>query len=138
MSRNEADVNRLTTLSSAELRDEWRRAYRAEAPNMSSPMLRMGIAYRWQEKSIGSLPARHARRLAADKRPMKTSPNMMLSPGTQLVRSWNGRTLSVAVTEAGFIFEDRTYRSLSAIAREVTGTAWSGPRFFGLKDKARG
>ena len=56
-------------------------------------------------------------------------------PGTRVVRSWNGRTLTVQIEKEGFIFEDRTYRSLSAIAREVTGTAWSGPRFFGLNAK---
>jgi hypothetical protein len=50
----------------------------------------------------------------------------------RLVRSWHGRTISVLVGEGGFMFEDRTYRSLSRIAREVTGAAWSGPRFFGL------
>jgi hypothetical protein len=55
-----------------------------------------------------------------------------LKPGTRLVRSWHGRTISVLVSEAGYVFEDRTYRSLSRIAREVTGAAWSGPRFFGL------
>jgi hypothetical protein len=55
-----------------------------------------------------------------------------LKPGTRLVRSWHGRTISVLVSEAGYVFEDRTYRSLSRIAREVTGAFWSGPRFFGL------
>ena len=52
------------------------------------------------------------------------------------MRSWNGRTIIVEAEVDGFLFEDRRYRSLTAIAREVTGTAWSGPRFFGLKDGA--
>jgi hypothetical protein len=48
------------------------------------------------------------------------------------VREWNGRTIDVTATDGGMLWEGRTYRSLSAIAREVTGTPWSGPRFFGL------
>ncbi|MXO72851.1 DUF2924 domain-containing protein [Altererythrobacter buctensis] len=58
---------------------------------------------------------------------------------TRFVRSWNGRTVSVEAQTDGFVFEDRYYQSLSAIAREVTGTNWSGPRFFGLRGEgARG
>lgn len=55
-----------------------------------------------------------------------------LRPGTRLVRSWQGRTYSVLVTEHGFVMDDREYPSLSRIAEAVTGTHWSGPRFFGL------
>lgn len=56
----------------------------------------------------------------------------ILSAGARLLRDWNGRTHVVDVTELGFLFEGRTYRSLSAIARQITGAQWSGPRFFGL------
>ena len=56
--------------------------------------------------------------------------------GTRFVRSWNGQTISVEAAEHGFVFQDRRYTSLSAIAREVTGANWSGPRFFGLNGKA--
>jgi hypothetical protein len=59
---------------------------------------------------------------------------VQLKAGTRLLRSWNGRSVSVLVTGSGFEFEDREYRSLSSIAREVTGAAWSGPRFFGLRN----
>jgi len=55
-----------------------------------------------------------------------------LSPGSRLVREWHGRTHTVDVLDAGFRFGGKTYRSLSAIARQITGTQWSGPRFFGL------
>ncbi|MEM5473869.1 DUF2924 domain-containing protein [Hoeflea sp. AS60] len=54
-----------------------------------------------------------------------------LDPGTRLVREWNGRTHVIEVIENGFIHDGKTYRSLSAIARRITGTRWSGPRFFG-------
>ena len=59
-----------------------------------------------------------------------------LRPGTRLVRSWQGRTYSVLVTEHGFVMDDREYPSLSRIAQAVTGTHWSGPRFFGITRKS--
>jgi hypothetical protein len=60
-----------------------------------------------------------------------------LSPGTVLMRDWQGRRHSVMVTGDGFVHEGRTYRSLSEIARAITGTRWSGPAFFGLKQAPR-
>ena len=59
-----------------------------------------------------------------------------LRPGTRLVRSWQGRTYSVLVTEHGFVMDDREYPSLTRIAQAVTGTHWSGPRFFGITRKS--
>lgn len=64
--------------------------------------------------------------------PKKARQGVMLSPGTRLVRDWNGRRHCVDVGDKGFIFDGKTYRSLSAIARKITGAHWSGPRFFGL------
>jgi len=61
---------------------------------------------------------------------VKTAP--VLAQGTSLIREWNGRTYQVLVTRTGFELDGRSYRSLSAIARKITGTRWSGPRFFGL------
>lgn len=55
-----------------------------------------------------------------------------MKAGTRLLRSWNGRSIEVNVTDTGFEHDGRSFKSLSKIAREVTGTAWSGPRFFGL------
>ena len=56
----------------------------------------------------------------------------ILSPGTQLIREWKGRTYRVEVTAQGFFYDGKTWRSLSAIARAITGTPWSGPAFFGV------
>ena len=89
-----------------------------------------------QERRYGALPAlvgRELARLASDATGAEpTRSRIELTPGTRLVREWNGRTISVEVLETGFAFEDRTWRSLSEIARHVTGAHWSGPRFFGL------
>ena len=62
-----------------------------------------------------------------------TRPRAELKPGTRLVREWQGRTYDVRVLDGGFSWQDTHYRSLSALARKITGTAWSGPLFFGLK-----
>ena len=56
------------------------------------------------------------------------------APGTRLIRTWGGETHEVTVLERGYLWQERRYRSLSAIAGEITGTRWSGPRFFGLRD----
>lgn len=63
--------------------------------------------------------------------PPKLTPK--LAPGTQLVREWNGRTWQVEVVKGGFVCRGKRYRSLSAIAKMITGAHWSGPRFFGLR-----
>lgn len=113
------------------LRQEWERVYKRPAPALSADLLRLGIAYRLQEKALGG----SSRASAAELKGTGTG-WPALGPGTRLVRSWNGRTISVEAQDGGFVFEDRRYSSLSAIAREITGTNWSGPRFFGLHQRA--
>ena len=118
----------------AALRQEWERAYGAPAPRISSELLRLGIGYRLQENEHGGLS--RSSKSALKRAPEAGRVPPQIKPGTRLVRSWNGKTISVQVDENGFVFDDRRYNSLSAIAREVTGTNWSGPRFFGLDGSA--
>ncbi|MGJ8563138.1 MAG: DUF2924 domain-containing protein [Alphaproteobacteria bacterium] len=66
----------------------------------------------------------------------KSSPRLSLVPGSRLVREWNGHAYTVAVIKEGFVYKDRTWSSLSAIAKDITGAHWSGPRFFGLDSAA--
>lgn len=134
MARLDEQLAKLATMSSAELAVEWERVHRAPAPRITPDLLRLGIAYRLQERALGGLSRATAHAL----RKRSGQPRLCdgTRPGTRLVRSWNGRTISVLVEEDGFVWEDRRYRSLSAIAREVTGAAWSGPRFFGLAGAA--
>jgi hypothetical protein len=135
-------LNGLAVLPSAALRAEWRRLYREPAPEFSPDLLVRGIAWRLQEKQHGGLaPAveRELARLAGHGAPPSPPPapaSVNLRPGTKLVRSWNGETYSVLVTDDGYRMGDQTYASLSSIAQAVTGTKWSGPRFFGLKGPA--
>lgn len=128
MARIEEELAALVALPETALRAEWQKVYKTPAPRLSPDLLRHGIAYRLQERAYGKLPAKVARQIAVDGR--KKEPEV--SAGTRLVREWNGRTIDVIATDEGMIWEGRTYRSLSAIAREVTGTPWSGPRFFGI------
>ena len=120
----------LDAMAAVDLKAEWTRVYGAPSPRLAPHLLRLGIAYRLQEQALGGLKRGSAAKLRALAQGGKVS--VAIRPGTRLVRSWNGRTITVQIEPGGFVFEDRTYRSLSAIAREVTGTPWSGPRFFGL------
>ena len=91
------------------------------------------LAHEIQCRAFGDLSAATRRllrqALAADGTTHRTR---QLAPGARLIREWNGRTHEVAVVADGFRWQGRTWSSLSRIAREITGTAWSGPRFFGL------
>lgn len=127
MARIDDELAALIALPDGSLREEWRKVYRSAPPRISADLLRRGIAYRLQERVYGKLSPQVARVLATGGR---AAPEV--TPGTRLVREWNGRTIDVTATEGGMLWKGRTYRSLSAIAREVTGTPWSGPRFFGL------
>src|SRR5207237_721207 len=92
-----------------------------------------------QELALGGLrpePRRHLLRIAQQFKETgaaNTPPRPELKPGTRLVREWQGRTYDVLVLDEGFSWQNTRYRSLSAIARKITGTAWSGPLFFGLQ-----
>ena len=135
-------LNGLAALPPAALRAEWRRLYRESAPELSPDLLVRGIAWRLQEKQHGGLaPAveRELARLAGQGAPPSqpgAPASVKMRPGTRLVRSWNGETYSVLVTDDGYRMRDQTYASLSSIAHAITGTKWSGPRFFGLKGAA--
>jgi hypothetical protein len=136
MSRLETELDALASLSPAQLRERWTSTEGRKPPSVPPALLRRLIAQRLQERRHGTLPALVARelaRIATDGLGKEAQrPRAELTPGTRLVREWNGQTISVEVCEDGFVYADRTWRSLSEIARHVTGSHWSGPRFFGL------
>ena len=130
----------LATMSLAQLRSEWLHAYKLAAPDaVGRPFLMLGIAHRLQEKAHGSLPVGNARELDRLGRRLDQTGNLggdrtaHLKLGTRLVREWNGQPHQVELTEKGYLYQDQHYASLSHIAALITGTKWSGPRFFGLK-----
>ena len=143
--RREADLDeqlaRLPTLDREELLVRWCDLYGRDAPaQISRPILIRAIAYRMQEQACGGLkPAvrRLLARVADDAgagRPIAPSATIALKPGTRLLREWQGATHEVIVLEDGALFRGQRYRSLSEVARLITGSRWSGPRFFGLKN----
>ena len=135
--RSYISLLRLTELSPEELRTEWARRYGAPTPNLSPDLLRLGIGYRLQEQRQGGIsrPTRSvlrqvARRAADGDR--KVPLPRKLTPGTRLVRDWHGKGHTVTVLCDGFEYDGGHWKSLTAIARAITGTHWNGHRFFGL------
>ena len=133
-------LSRLPELDLGELRQQWRTLYKAEAsPHLSRELLVRAVAYRMQEIALGGLRPQPQRRLRQIAQQFKQTgaanipPRPELKPGTRLVREWQGRTYEVLVLDDGLSWQGTSYRSLSALARKITGTAWSGPLFFGLK-----
>lgn len=134
-----SDLDAITAMTYAELHLAWRRHYRAVPPKkMSRDILELGIAWKIQEYKLGGLSAAVKRQIADLARTMETKSDLANprtvtpKPGARLLRAWNGVTHEVLAVEDGFFWAGRTWRSLSVIAREITGTRWSGPRFFGL------
>jgi hypothetical protein len=129
----------LPSLPIKELKKQWRSLYGSEPPlRVSRELLIRAVAYRIQEKALGGLkestrrlPLRLARD-ARDGRPLKLSPCAPTSAGTLLMREWQGITHEVRVLDRGVLYKRRRYRSLSEVARLITGSRWSGPLFFGL------
>ncbi|HEX3524796.1 MAG TPA: DUF2924 domain-containing protein [Stellaceae bacterium] len=131
---------RLPELDFTELRQQWRTLYKCDAsPHLSRELLLRAGAYRMQEIVFGGLRPEHQRQLRQFAQQFKETgeirrrARLELKSGTRLVRAWQGRTYEVLVLDDGFSWQGTHYPSLSAVARKITGTAWSGPLFFGLK-----
>jgi hypothetical protein len=135
-------LSRLPTLDIGELRQQWRGLYATQPPaNLSRELLLRAVAYRMQEVALGGLRPARQRQLRQMAQQFKQTgaaymlPRPELKPGTRLIREWQGRSYDVLVLDDGFSWQNTRYRSLSALARKITGTAWSGPLFFGLNPR---
>lgn len=140
-----AELARLKTLTLVDLRAEWRRAHRMMTPNrLSRDLLIRGIIHKLQERALGGLSKSIVRKLdrlsvAPEKSETKNLvPLISLKPGTRLVRDWHGVTHTVLIYADGVEWNGQRYRSLTVVARKITGAHWSGPRFFGLRARASG
>jgi hypothetical protein len=136
----EAELDRLPTMPIAQLRVRYRELFRAEPPKPFGPdLLRRSIAQHIQEKAYGGLPRETQRLLEQLVKAAIAKPNGRLElprrikPGSELVRTWKGKSHRVTVMTEGFAYDGRPFASLSEIASEITGTNWNGPRFFGLR-----
>ena len=148
----EREVAVLCDLPRDELIARWVRAYGCQPPKaVKRELFERAAAWHLQAKRLGGLStaARRAIRESLNSTPRRspgddtagrrssglvtaTVASAAPRPGTRLMREWNGRIHAVDVTDEGFMFDGKSYRSLSAIARRITGAQWSGPRFFGL------
>jgi hypothetical protein len=132
MSGVEEEVAALPKLGRAGLQQRWREIFRTAAPAAFTPdLLARAIAQRLQERAIGRLEPALARQLQSVGHG-RAGVRPKLRTGNRLVRRWRGCTYVVDVTDDGFRYQEATYGSLSEIAGLITGTRWSGPRFFGL------
>lgn len=139
----EKDLTELSQSPIQQLRQRWWAVFRTEPPPAFGPdLLRRSIAQRVQEQHYGGLSAFAQQQLNQFVKAMASKPGgrielpRRIKPGAVLVRTWKEKSHRVTVLDDGFSFEGRTYVSLSEIAREITGTRWNGPKFFGLRAKS--
>lgn len=125
----EAFLAALNAMPLVELRDEWRRRWGPPPTVRSARLLRHLIAWRVQASAYGDLTQDDRRRLKASSLPQLQT----LNEGSRVAREYLGVVHEVVAGRHGFSYREREYRSLSAIAREITGVRWNGPRFFGLR-----
>jgi hypothetical protein len=135
------ELSAISCLPRADLIERWKATYTRSPPKgISRRLLEYSAAYQVQVKAYGGLKPSVRRKLLgkttrSDKPASKPKPprkSERLSPGARLVREWHGRTYTVEVSDGGFMYDGKTYKSLSMIAQSITGARWSGPRFFGL------
>jgi hypothetical protein len=137
----DARIIALDALATDELRIEWQRVYRATPPTrLSRDLLMRGVAYKIQEQTHGGLSFSTRRMLRSlrggpEEQGRSRAAPAILRPGTKLVREWHQHAHTVSVLEDGFEYRGERYRSLTQIARQITGVHWSGPLFFGISKR---
>jgi hypothetical protein len=133
----ESEIRVLEQAGIIALRAEWRRLFGGEPPRLSRDLLVRALAYRVQERAMGGLSRASLKRLRElaenpQGREPPPDPAASLRSGAKLMREWHGRTHVVVVTDTAFDYAGSSYKSLTQIAKLITGAHWSGPRFFGL------
>jgi Protein of unknown function (DUF2924) len=133
-------ISTLPSLNKAQLLAIWAENFSKDPPpNLRKELMVPILAYRIQEREFGGLShaaRRRLREVAASLRtdkPSQERPDSARQTGTRLLRLWRGETHEVIASGSGYEYRGQTYSSLSRIAREITGTRWSGPLFFGVR-----
>lgn len=128
----ESELAALEALSLAQLREKWSEVTEKPVPRISAALFRLAIAWELQAAVHGGHSRQTLQRL--DQLAAGRTETRPAQAGMQLMREWNGKLHVVTIDDDGAIhWNDRTWKSLSRVAREITGTRWSGPAFFGLK-----
>lgn len=136
MSKLDEQLAELEIMSKAQLGDQWAKLTGRPAPKVSEQMLRLALAYELQAKALGGLTRKAKQRL--DQVAAARTATTDIHPGMRLARDHGGKVHVVTIGEAGqVLWNEREWRSLSEVARAITGTRWSGPAFFGLKQKRK-
>ena len=134
MARLDHTLREIAGMSRTELQDRWAKLTGRPVPRLSVAMLRLAVGYELQASAVGGLSRAARRHLdgSSDVPPRA----MPLAPGLRLVREWQGTVHIVTVDDTGAIhWNGRRWKSLSEVARAITGTHWSGPAFFGLRQR---
>ena len=143
LAKVDGEIARLVDRSTQELRRAWRRLYHTGPPlGLSRDLIIRGLADKLQQRAHGGPSRALQRRLRIlagefEKGARSFDPGIILKTGATLVRQWRGRAHTVLVRDDGFEYEGQRYRSLTVIAAQITGAHWSGPRFFGVSQRAR-
>jgi hypothetical protein len=128
----------LESLDYSGLKARYREVFRRpHPPRLSQDLLRRALAYQIQADWLGGLPPKIEKLLQSNSSPRALNGHRKLEPGSQLAREWQGEMQVVDVIDGGYRWKGQRYNSLSAVAREITGTRWSGPRFFGLAESRK-
>jgi len=131
----EAEIDRIRSLGLDDLRTLWRTTFRSSPPKgFTKDLVARFICWHIQEQAFGGLDPQTAKVLDGYARNGKP-PDRRFKAGTVLVREYQGERHTVTVVPGGYVWRENTYASLSTIARGITGTAWNGPRFFGLRTR---
>ena len=135
-----AELKEFGGLGTDALRQRWAEFYgMAPSPRISRELLIRAVAHRMQEEALGGLGKSCRRQLArlavslGETGSIEISQTQSFKPGTKLIREWKGKVHEIVIAGDTYIWAGQHYRSLSQIARAITGTRWSGPRFFGLE-----
>lgn len=136
MTKLDDQLPELESMTKADLGDRWARLTGRPVPRVSEQVLRLALAYELQTKSLGGLSRKVKQRL--EQVTAAKSVTRDIRPGMRLAREHGGKVHVVTIGEASeVVWNEREWRSLSEVARTITGTRWSGPAFFGLKQKRK-
>jgi hypothetical protein len=133
----EAEIDHVRSLGLDALRSLWRTTLRSSPPvAFTKDLVARFLCWHIQEQALGGLDAETAKLVDGFAHGERPATERRLKPGTVLVREYQGERHSVTVVPGGYVWHETTYASLSTVARAITGTAWNGPRFFGLRSSA--
>lgn len=130
------EIEIIQALPTTEIRDLYKQLFQSPPPAKSRKEFLLGnICWAIQVKDLGKQFKKLQEQLANQAQNKAISSKTQYMPGTRIIREWKGETHEVIVEESGYRWRNRQFKSLSHIAREITGTRWSGPRFFGLTNR---